>query len=80
MEPSLDSRLKKLKDNTHCTKNFRCFESGFKEICNAEDIILSAFVACKDLNPAFCKFSLFLGTSYYCNCPVRIFLAKEYDI
>ncbi len=80
MIPTSDLNLTELRKTTKCSKDFKCFTSGFKDICNAEDIALNAYVKCKEKNPVFCKFSLFFGTEYYCDCPIRVYLAKEYGM
>jgi len=60
-----------------CDKGVRCYKSGFKNLCKARDIGLDSYLECLEENPQDCKFSLFFGYSHFCQCPLRIYLAKR---
>lgn len=60
-----------------CPKDFRCYKSGFEVLCKVKDIGMELFLECLEENPSECKFSLFLGRSYFCRCPLRIYIYKK---
>ncbi|MDD4954024.1 MAG: hypothetical protein PHG40_03845 [Candidatus Omnitrophica bacterium] len=59
-----------------CPKNFRCYKSGFKDICKVEDTGQELFVKCLEEDPRQCPFALRLG-SYFCKCPLRIYIINK---
>ena len=54
-----------------------CYKPGFGVQCKAKDIGVESFAKCLEKDPYACKFSVSFGYSYYCTCPVRVYLAKE---
>jgi hypothetical protein len=60
-----------------CPKDFSCYKSGFEVLCKVEDIGMELFLECLEKNPSECKFSLFLGRSCFCRCPLRIYINKK---
>ena len=63
--------------NLDCPKDFRCYRSAFKDLCKAKDIGTKGFVECLEEKPADCAFSFQLATSHMCECPLRIYIAKN---
>jgi hypothetical protein len=59
-----------------CPKDFVCYKSGFENLCNAEDIWQDSFLKCREDNPRECVFSRIFGHAYYCECPLRVYIAK----
>jgi hypothetical protein len=60
-----------------CPKDFRCYRSGFENLCKAKDIGIESFLLCLEKNPRECKFSLNIGYEYICECPLRVYIAKK---
>ncbi|MBW2108220.1 MAG: hypothetical protein JRI36_06085 [Deltaproteobacteria bacterium] len=60
-----------------CPKHFRCYRSGFKDLCPAEDIGVNLFLECRDDRPEQCKFALLMGSSYLCQCSLRYYIFKK---
>ena len=60
-----------------CPKGFQCVESGAKEVCKALDIGMKSFLKCLENDARGCQFSISYGDSYYCKCPLRLFMAKK---
>ncbi|MBW1769817.1 MAG: hypothetical protein JRE24_01425 [Deltaproteobacteria bacterium] len=61
----------------NCTKNFKCYREGFRSLCKAQDIGLETFLECLEEDPDECPFSMPLGGTIYCRCPLRIHLLKK---
>jgi hypothetical protein len=77
LEKNIESHVEEMMGEVACPKDFRCYRSGFKNLCKARDIGLSSFVACLMSDPLECKFSLLFGGVFFCTCPIRIYLAKN---
>jgi hypothetical protein len=63
-----------------CPKDFKCAESGFEELCRARNVGLESFLECRDEDPETCSFSTQFGFGHFCQCPVRVHLAKKLNI
>jgi hypothetical protein len=70
-------QLEEIVNGIKCPKNFRCYKSGLEYLCKAEDIGQESFLACKEKDGATCKFAVPLGKAYFCQCPIRIYIAKN---
>jgi len=70
-------RIEEIIGKIQCPKNFKCAESGFENLCKAKDIGLSAYLECHEENPQKCQFAVLFGAGYFCQCPLRVYLAKK---
>jgi hypothetical protein len=68
---------RKIINRIQCTKDIKCYESNFENICKAEDIGLPLFLVCLEKKSEVCSFSVSFGSKYYCRCPLRIYAARE---
>ena len=73
----IKGRIKRIMNEIECSKDFVCYESNFRNVCNAKDIGLKSYLLCLEKQPQECNFSLFFVDEYLCKCPVRIYLAKK---
>jgi hypothetical protein len=60
-----------------CPKDFKCYKSGFEVLCKAKDIGIESFLECLEETPFACKFAVPFGGLYYCQCPLRVYVAKK---
>ena len=60
-----------------CPKGFRCYESGFENLCKAEDIGMESFLVCQEKDLGQCTLILPVGRSHLCRCPLRVYVAKN---
>ncbi len=77
METKHEMQIEKIMGVMTCPKNFECYKSGFKKLCNATDIGMEGFIKCLEAEPEKCWFSVISGKSYLCQCPLRIYVAKN---
>ena len=68
--------LRKLIGELKCPKGFTCYTSGFNILCKAKDVGMESFLECLEDDPKACVFSIGYGASYYCKCPLRVYIAK----
>jgi|Deesub1362A_J573_1020465.scaffolds.fasta_scaffold00341_22 two-component system response regulator len=61
-----------------CPKDFRCYKTGFKDLCKAKNT--DTFLECLEKEGEKCPFSVFYGYSYFCRCPIRMYLAKKLSL
>ncbi len=73
---SRQKKIKKIIKTIQCTKDFKCYESKFKNLCKAKDIGLKSFLLCLE-ETRDCNFSIYFIDEYLCKCPLRVFAAKE---
>ena len=75
-----DEERKKIEEimaGIKCPKNFECADSGFERLCKAKDVRLDNYLECLEENPSHCSFGLPFGNVHFCQCPLRVFLAKK---
>ena len=77
MKESTKRELEELMGQIKCPKDFVCYRSGLKELCNAEDIGMKSYLKCLEERPQDCVFSMGYAESHYCTCPLRLLIAKK---
>ena len=77
MEEEVSKKIEVIMGDMQCPKNFKCAESGFEDLCKAKDIGLDSYLKCLESNPSNCNFALSYGYKHFCQCPLRVFLAKK---
>ena len=70
-------KLEDIMNGFKCPCDFNCYKSGFKDLCKAEDIGIESFLVCLEDDPSECKFSIPFGDAYFCECPLRVYIAKK---
>ncbi len=75
----IDKEDKKYLENVinNLPKGCRQPKQGFENICKAEDIELEGFVKCLTGNPLRCHLSVGFLHSWYCACPLGVYIAKK---
>ena len=77
MEQHHADQIGKIIKNMNYPKEFVCCKSEFEDLYRARDVGLESYIKCLEENPEKCVFSLFFGYSYFCTCPLRIYIAKK---
>jgi hypothetical protein len=70
-------KVKEIIGQMQCPHDFRCAESGFENLCKVKDFGLDGYLECLVENPNSCSFALPFKDSYFCQCPLRVYLAKK---
>jgi hypothetical protein len=70
-------QLEKILNGLQCPKDFVCYTSGQERLCKAEDIGLETFLVCLEKKPAECRFSVVFGGMHFCQCPLRVYIARK---
>ena len=77
MEAKHEMQIEEIMGVMTCPKDFECYKSGFEKLCKATDIGIEGFIKCLEVEPEKCWFSVISGQSYLCQCPLRIYVAKN---
>jgi len=77
MEEVYKIKVEEIIGKMKCSKDYKCYKSGFEDLCKAEDIGLKTILKCLEENPRECEFSIMLGDGFFCKCPLRIHIIKE---
>jgi len=77
MEKIYQEKIEKIICRLQCTKDVKCYETNFENICKAENVGLPLHLICLEENPQDCGFSLSIGKKVYCGCPLRFYIARE---
>ena len=80
MNQAHKEQIEKIIEAMECSKNFKCYKSGFTDICKVKDIGHDSVFECLGEYSYGCEFREYFGHSYYCKCPLRVYLAKELKI
>lgn len=71
--------IEKIIGHMQCSKDFKCAYGGFENLCLARDCGMEHYLECLEANPLSCKFVIVFGKQYYCQCPLRVYIAKQIE-
>ncbi len=77
MEEDQRKKIEELIGQIKCPKAFKCYTSGFEDLCRSRDIGLDSYLECLEEEPRRCTFAFAFGHTYFCKCPLRVYLAKH---
>ena len=63
-----------------CKKDFKCYKSGFEDVCKDRDSGMTGYVDCLGKTYQSCEFSMPFGEGVLCRCPLRVYVAKNLGI
>ena len=76
IEEDYKKEIKDIIGGITCPKDFKCYKSRFNDLCKAQIFGLESFLVCLEKDPK-CKFSYAIGSRYFCQCPLRAYIAKK---
>jgi len=79
MNRELQQELYRLKDETSCSKKYRCISDATHDLCDAKFHALANLLECIDHQKTSCEHSIKVSSIYICNCPLRKFLALNLE-
>jgi hypothetical protein len=63
-----------------CPKNFVCYKSGFENLSKIKLIAGGERIVCLEEEQLRCKFALFYGSLMLCQCPLRNYIARNFNM
>jgi hypothetical protein len=79
IEQSHQRQIEEIMSGMRCSKEFICYKSKFKQLCNVRDIGIEAYIECLEKIPSYCNFAFPFASVHLCKCPMRVFIAKEFN-
>jgi hypothetical protein len=76
-DEELEKGIAEIIGDLQCPKDFKCYRSGFENLCKAKDFGVEPFLECLENTPQICKFSVMIGRSHMCQCPLRYYIFKK---
>lgn len=77
MEETIEKAIEDIMGQMDCPRDFECARSQFDNLCKARDFGLKNYIECLDTNPQLCDLSLSFGETYFCRCPMRVYISKK---
>jgi hypothetical protein len=72
-------KIEEIIEGMHCSKNFNCVENGFEGLCKAKECGLENYLECLEYNLICpCLFMLKVDRIVFCQCPLRVYIAKKF--
>jgi hypothetical protein len=62
-----------------CPKDFKCYKSGFEDLSKAKVFQEGELIECLDVTSWSCELSFRFGMGHYCRCPLRKYIAQNFD-
>jgi hypothetical protein len=82
MEISNEHRteIEEIMERMECPTHFKCYRSGFENICTVKTVVPGKLIECLDENGKSCTFGLHYGSAILCQCPLRNYVAKNLGV
>lgn len=77
MENMHREKIEAILGQMQCPQGFRCADTDFKKVCRARDIGSDTFLECLEESALDCVFAISFSDAFYCNCPLRVYIAKR---
>jgi hypothetical protein len=77
MEEDYKKKIEEIIGQLKCSKDFECYKAGYENLCKAKDIGLESFLECLEQDLQGCQFSIPFGNTRFCQCPLRVYIAKK---
>jgi len=71
-------QIEAVKSRMKCPRDFECEKSGFQKLGRRRIIGRGDLVECLEKRAAPCAFAMPFGDSYFCRCPLRLYVAKTF--
>jgi len=74
---NIQKDIEEIIDGLKCANNFICYKSEFQRLPRVQDIGMESFLVCLENKLSECRFSINFGDLYFCQCPLRFYIAKK---
>jgi hypothetical protein len=72
------TQIEEIISGMECPKDFKCYKSGFEDLCKTKIFQDGDLIECVDTSSWLCKLSFGFGRGYFCKCPLRKYIAKNF--
>jgi hypothetical protein len=77
MDEAIRQKIEEMIGHMQCPKDFNCAKNGLTGLCKARDFGLYSYLECLEDSPSQCTFALPFGNTYFCECPLRVYIEKK---
>ena len=64
-----------------CSKDYQCYTSSLENLCKIKGVVGSFdIIECHSEDARHCGFSVAADRSFYCNCPLRRYIATNFQV
>jgi hypothetical protein len=74
-----DGDIQEIMREMQCPKGFECYKSGFENLCKVEIGVEALLIECMEEKTMTCKYGLPYGLGCICKCPLRNYIAKNFN-
>jgi hypothetical protein len=72
------TQIEEIVSGMECPKDFKCYKSGFENLCKTKIFQDGGAIECLDESSWLCEFCFGFGMGYFCQCPLRKYIAKHF--
>ena len=73
------TQIEEIISGIECPKDFECYKSGFENLSKTQILVAGEVVECLGESARLCKFSFSFGSGYFCKCPLRRYITKNFN-
>lgn len=75
-----ERRIQEIMSEMQCSKDFKCYKSGFEKLCKARIICDGSLIECLEEKAQPCELGFSFGYGYFCNCTLRKYIARNFRV
>jgi len=73
------TEIEEIISGMECPKDFECYKSGLKNLCKTQIFRDGEVVECLEQESQSCKFGFHFELGYLCRCPLRRYIARNFN-
>ena len=73
------TRIEEIFSVTDCPKDFKCYKSDFEDLSKIQIFREGELVKCLEDRAQVCQFSFHFGHEFFCKCPIRKYVAQNFN-
>ena len=77
MKQVLKKKLKEITGQTQCHHASCCIDTEFDKSCKVRDVGIKDYLVCLEEGASLCQFSVKYGNTFFCSCPLRVYIYKN---
>jgi hypothetical protein len=74
-----DRKIKEIMRGMQCNRDFECYKSGFENLSKVMITGDGKLVECLEEKANFCEHVFSFGLGYICKCPLRNYIARNFN-
>ncbi len=73
------AQIEEIISGMECPKDLKCYKSDFENLSKIRIFRDGELVECLNESSWSCNFSFHFGNIYFCSCPLRKYIAKNFN-